>query len=171
MFTERKKSMPKPIFKEKTQIKTEEPKLKTNRESHSLSKQKLNQMTQNRILRKKRSQEYMDAVHKLDAGGHIHNQYKVNAIINVLNNEFPELDLAGVLLGIVSKCYLGEPYEVHSLDITGGIIEHYVRGQGMPGLLEAARGIAEHGGYDFIEVYSDCYRAVAPNGTVAVIKL
>ena len=29
------------------------------------------------------------------------------------------------MLGIVSICYLGKPYEVHSLDITGQIIEHY----------------------------------------------
>jgi hypothetical protein len=122
-----------------------------------------------RLLRKKRSKQYMDAIHELDAGGHVMNQSKVDEIINKISLEFPELEMSGILLGYVSKCYLGKPYEVHTLDIIGGIIEHYKARQPLPDGLEKARGIALHGGYAFIEVYSDCCRAVSEDGTVAVI--
>ena len=91
----------------------------------------------------------------MDAGGHVHNQNQVNEILNALREEFPEVEIAGILLGIVSTCYLGKPYEVHTVDITGEIIEHYKSGQVLPGGLEKARSIAIRGGYDFIEVYVD----------------
>ena len=123
-----------------------------------------------RLLRKTRSREYINAMHKLDAGGHVHNAQQVNEIIDAIKQELPEVVLAGVLIGIVSICYLGDPYEVHTLDIKGDIIEHYQKGQPLPGLLEKARGLALHGGYEFIEVYCDCLRAITPTGAVAVIK-
>ena len=131
--------------------------------------QQLDKMKMDRLLRKPRSKAYMDAVHRLDAGGHVHNQNKVNGIIDAIREEFPEVELAGVMLGIVSQCYLGKPYEVHTLDLGGGIIGHYKSGQPLPGGLEKARSIAIRGGYDFVEVYSDCCRAVSSSGSVAVI--
>ncbi len=126
-------------------------------------------MVMDRLLRKKRSKRYMDAIHSLDAGGHVHNQDKVNDIIDAIREEFPEVEINGVMLGIISKCYLGHSYEVHTLDVTGQIIEHYQTGQKMPGDLERARTIAMRGGYDFIEVYIDCLRCVSSNGTVSVV--
>ena len=54
--------------------------------------------------------------------------------------------------------------------MTGEIIEHYKSGQSLPGGLEKARSIAMRGGYEFIEVYSDCCRAVSSNGSVSVIN-
>lgn len=132
-------------------------------------KQQMNKMMLDRLLRKNRSKEYMDALHKLDSGGHVHNENKVNEIINTIKREFPEVELSGILLGYVAICYLGKPYEVHTLDITGGIIEHYKAGHTLPGGLEKARNIAMRGGYDFIEVYVDCCRAISANGSVSVI--
>ncbi len=132
--------------------------------------QQMDKMKMDKLLRKSRSKEYMEALHKLDAGGHVHNQNKVNEIINTIRSEFPEVELAGVLLGYVAICYLGKPYEVHTLDIAGGIIEHYKAGQPLPNGLEKARSIAMRGGYDFIEVYIDCCRAISANGTVSVIS-
>lgn len=132
-------------------------------------KQQMNKMMLDRLLRKNRSKEYMDALHKLDSGGHVHNENKVNEIINTIKREFPEVELRGILLGYVAICYLGKPYEVHTLDITGGIIEHYKAGHTLPGGLEKARNIAMRGGYDFIEVYVDCCRAISANGSVSVI--
>lgn len=111
----------------------------------------------------------MEALHKLDAGGHVHNQNKVNDIIRTIQEEFPEVQLGGVLLGYVSICYLGKPYEVHTLDLTGGIIEHYKTGETLPDGLEKARTIAMRGGYEFIEVYKDCCRAVSASGYVSII--
>lgn len=55
------------------------------------------------------------------------------------------------------------------LDAAGQIIEHYKQGEPLPGGLEKARGIAMHGGYEFIEVYSNCCRAISANGSVSVI--
>ena len=118
----------------------------------------MDKMKLDRLLRKTRSKEYMQSLHKLDVGGHVHNQHKVNEIINTIHNEFPDI------------CHLGKPYEVHTLDITGQIIEHYKSGQLLPGGLEKAHSIALRGGYDFIEVYIDCCRAISANGTVSVIS-
>lgn len=129
----------------------------------------MDKMKLDRLLRKTRSKEYMEALHKLDAGGHVHNQQKVNEIIDTIKNEFPEVEISGVLLGFVSICYLGKPYEVHTLDMTGQIIEHYKSGQILPGGLEKARSIALRGGYDFIEVYVDCCRCVSATGAVSVV--
>lgn len=126
-------------------------------------------MRLDRLLRKSRSKEYMDAIHHLDAGGHVHNKQKVDEMLQKIRDEFPEIEICDIMLGIVAICYLGAPYEVHTLDITGQIIEHYKSGQSLPGGLEKARSIAMRGGYDFIEVYVDCCRAVSENGTVSVI--
>lgn len=165
--------MPRPILRMPQQSKTEMKNIlsATNTQEKEQEQTKINQMKLDRILRKKRSKEYMDAIQKLDAGGHVHNQDKVNDIINAITKEFPEveMDLQGIMLGIVSICYLGDPYEVHSLDMTGRIIEHFKTGQALPNGMEKARTIAMRGGYAFIEVYENCCRAVSSNGTVSVI--
>ena len=161
--------MPKPMLK--TPQKTQQDSIlsATNTQAQKQQTQQMDKMKLDRLLRQPRSKAYMDALHKLDAGGHTHNQNKVNDIINTIQNEFPEVELGGVLLGFVSVCYLGKPYEVHTLDVTGGIIQHYKAGQPLPGGMEKARSIAMRGGYDFIEVYIDCCRAISSNGSVSVI--
>lgn len=163
--------MPKPMLKQpqlqsqSESILSATQNLQTKQQIHQMDKMKLD-----RLLRKTRSKEYMEALHKLDAGGHVHNQQKVNQIINTIRNEFPEVEISGVLLGFVSICYLGKPYEVHTLDMTGQIIEHYKSGQTLPSGLEKARSIALRGGYDFIEVYVDCCRCISTTGAVSVIS-
>jgi hypothetical protein len=122
-----------------------------------------------RLLRKSRSKGYIESVKTLDAGGHAHNQRQADDIVDAIRQEFPEIEISDILLGIVSKCYLGAPYEVHCLDLAGNIIKHYEQGKPMPGGLEKARSIAIRGGYEFIEVYVECCRAVNANGTVSVI--
>ena len=162
--------MPKPLIHNNTQSQTgsvlsfgQKTEIKQN--ANQMSKMQLD-----RLLRNTRSKRYMDALHKLDAGGHVHNQAVVKEIIDAIREEFPEVELSGVLLGFVSICYLGEPYEVHTLDLSGQIIEHYVKGQPLPGGLEKARSIAMHGGYEFIEVYTDCCRCISSTGSVSVVK-
>lgn len=165
--------MPKPMLKtsSKEQLQTGNLLSTTNQcQAKQQKAQQMDKMKLDRLLRQKRSKQYMDAIRKLDAGGHVHNQNKVNEIINEIRAEFPEVEIQGILLGYVSKCYLGKPYEVHTLDMTGQIIEHYKTGQILPSGMEKARGIAMHGGYEFIEVYVDCCRAVNGNGDVAVIE-
>ena len=165
--------MPRPMLRTPQQTQTQTNNLLSATNNNQQQKQKQQQMDKmklDRLLRQPRSKAYMDAIHKLDAGGHVHNQEKVNDIINTIRSELPEVELSGILLGYVAVCYLGRPYEVHTLDITGGIIEHYKSGQTLPNGLEKARSIAIRGGYDFIEVYVDCCRADSSNGTVSVIS-
>lgn len=163
--------MPKPMLRQpQTQAQTNTILSATQNQQQKQQTQQMDKMKTDRLLRKTRSKEYMDAMHRLDAGGHVHNQHKVNEIIDTIRNEFPDLEINGIMLGIVSICYLGKPYEVHTLDITGQIIEHYKSGQVLPGGLEKARSIAMRGGYDFIEVYVDCCRAISSSGAVSVIS-
>ena len=115
----------------------------------------MDKMKLDRLLRKARSKEYMQTLHNLDAGGHVYNQHKVNEMIDTIRNEFPDLEISGIMLGIVSICYLGKPYEVHTLNMAGQIVEHYKSGQMLPDGLEKARTIA--------------IRAISSNGFVSVI--
>lgn len=163
--------MPRPILRtpQKSETQTNSILSATRSPEQKQKTQQMDKMKLDRLLRQPRSKAYMEAMHKLDAGGHVHNQAKVDSIINTIRQEFPEIELAGILLGYVSICYLGKPYEVHTLDVGGGIIEHYKAGETLPNGLEKARGIAMRGGYDFIEVYTDCCRAISSNGTVSVI--
>lgn len=163
--------MPKPMLRQpQTQTQSNTILSATQNQQQKQQTQQMDKVKLDRLLRKSRSKEYMQALHKLDAGGHVHNQNKVNEIIDTIRNEFPDLEINGIMLGIVSICYLGRPYEVHTLDITGQIIEHYKSGRILPGGLEKARSIALHGGYEFIEVYVDCCRAISSNGSVSVIS-
>lgn len=163
--------MPRPILKQlQTQTQIGGILSATQQQSQKQQAQQMDKMKLDRLLRKTRSKEYMDALHKLDAGGHVHNQRKINDIIDTIKNEFPEVEISGILLGYISICYLGKPYEVHTLDMTGQIIEHYKSGQILPNGMEKARSIAMRGGYDFIEVYVDCCRAISSTGAVSVIS-
>ena len=153
-----------------TQTHTESILSATQKQEQKQQSSQIDKMKLDRLLRKTRSKEYMDALRKLDAGGHVHNQNKVDEIINAIREEFPEVDLNGILLGYVSICYLGKPYEVHTLDVSGQIIEHYHAGRSLPGGLEKARSIAIRGGYEFIEVYVDCCRCIGAGGSVSVIN-
>ncbi|HTW84275.1 MAG TPA: hypothetical protein VMD91_09430 [Candidatus Sulfotelmatobacter sp.] len=107
----------------------------------------------------------------LDAGGYVDDRSRVAALMQALEKEFPELALASFPRGIVARCYLGEPYEVHTLDLVlGQIITHYKRGQGLPDGLERARSLALHPDYAFVEVYADELRPVRADGAVTVVN-
>lgn len=165
--------MPRPLFRvpeNKTETQTQTHSNLSAAPPRTRQLSPLQQMEVERLLRKQRSKAYLDAVSRLDAGGHVHNREAVDQLLDAIRAEFPEVELHGVLLGIVSACYLGKPYEVHSVDMLGGIITHYRAGEPMPDGLEKARGIAIHGGYAFIEVYTDCCRAVDGFGNVSVIR-
>lgn len=161
--------MPRPMLK-RPETQTQTTSILNTRQEQKQQSQQMNKLVLDRLLRKTRSKEYMEALHKLDAGGHVHNRQKVQEIIDAIQNEFPEVELSGVLLGFVSVCYLGKPYEVHTLDMTGEIIEHYKIGQALPNGMEKARALALRGGYEFIEVYVDCCRCVSANGSVSVVN-
>jgi hypothetical protein len=107
---------------------------------------------------------------RLDAGGVVASKQKVQELIDRIASEFPELAEIQLPLGIVSRCYLGEPYEIHSLDSRLEIIEHYKRGETAPNGLEKARRLALHPSYAYIEVYTNMMCAVTHTGEVSIIK-
>jgi len=107
---------------------------------------------------------------RLDAGTHQSDRAALESLIEAISNEFPELGIEQRPIGIVSQCYLGEPYEVHICDLEGGIIEHFETFQSMPPLYERARTLALHPSYAFIEIYQDTLRAVSTDGAVSVIE-
>ena len=119
-------------------------------------------------LRVKRSAAYMAALTKLDAGAHGIDKEAARALIDAVRAEFPELTMDQLPLGIVAKCYLGEPFEVHTLDVAGCIVTHYKRGEPMPGGLEKARAVALNPYYAYVEVYPASLRPVRADGSVTV---
>ena len=163
--------MPKIMLKNTTETKSESNNTLSLTKPIEKTKTTVDTLTLQRILRKKRSQKYMEAMKSLDAGGHVHNQEKVNELINVIREEFPEVELikTGIFIGMVSKCFLGDPYEVHTVDFTHTIIKHYKQGETLPDGMEKARAMAARGIYEYIEVYTDYCCAVSSDGTVSMI--
>lgn len=86
--------------------------------------------------------------------------------MEAVHEEFGTAELASLPLGIVAKCFLGENYEVHILDLTGShIIKHFRSTETMPTDFEKARGLAQHKAYYFIEVYTDKLILVRADGS------
>jgi hypothetical protein len=122
-------------------------------------------------LRQKRSANYIRTMTQLDAGCHCQDPRAVEALIAAIQQELPEVTIDKLPIGIVCRCFLGEDYEVHTLDRTGGIMQHYRRNQSLPPLLERARSLALHSQYLFVEVYVDSLVAVRPAGETSIINI
>ncbi|GIN88223.1 hypothetical protein J6TS2_46090 [Heyndrickxia sporothermodurans] len=121
-------------------------------------------------LRQKRSAAYINIISKLDAGGVTCNHTKIEELIQVIQSEFPDINPYQYPIGIIARCYLGKPYEVHTLDVKLEIINHFKKGETLPQQMDRGRSLALHPSYEFIEVYNDTLRAVNRNGDVAVIQ-
>jgi hypothetical protein len=121
-------------------------------------------------LRQKRSTAYVEAMTQLDAGGHVHSRAATEALMEAIRNELPDIQIDALPVGILAKCFLGDPYEVHTLDCSGSIVQHYKRGQAAPNGMERARSLARGGQYAFIEVYTDKLIAVSALGQTAIIE-
>jgi hypothetical protein len=122
------------------------------------------------LLRVKRSNRYLEAMSRLDAGAHLADRAGIEGLIQVFIQEFPELGRGHAPLGIAARCLLGPPYEVHICDFAGTILEHFPRGRPMPAIFERARSLALHPGYACVEVYSDHLVAIGLDGQVAIIE-
>lgn len=120
-----------------------------------------------RELLKKRSKKYVDYFSKLDHKT-LTDTKGWTEIMQAIQEEFGTAELASLPLGIVSKCYLGQPYEVHILDLSATqIIHHYKTSEPMPDEFEKARNLAKHNAYAFIEVYKDKLLLIREDGTAA----
>lgn len=125
-------------------------------------------------LRQKRSAGYIEAMTRLDAGTHLHGAHAAQAtqdLLALLRQELPEVAIDALPMGIVAKCHLGVPYEVHTLTCAGSIIQHFKAGEPLPQQLERARSLAQHPAYAFIEVYPSRLITVSASGQTAIIDL
>jgi len=121
-------------------------------------------------LRQKRSPAYLKCVMRLDAGTHERQAAALQELLDAVTAEFPDLGVDERPIGVVSRCLLGAPYEVHICDLGGGIIDHFQHRRSMPPLFERARSLAAHGAYAFIEIYVSTLRTVAADGSVSVLN-
>lgn len=121
-------------------------------------------------LRQKRSSRYIEALTRLDAGTHTPGTQAAQDLLAAIREELPDVSVDALPLGIVAKCYLGAPHEVHTLECSGSIIRHYKTGEALPHLMERARSLAQHPGYAFIEVYSTKLITVSASGQTAIIE-
>ena len=120
-------------------------------------------------LRNRRSPGYCAACQRLDAGTTTGATLGAESVLAAVAAEFPDLDLQSRPLGLVARCLLGAPFEVHTCALDGTICQHFRRGQSLPPLFERGRKLALHPSYAFIEVYPDTLRAIATDGRVSTI--
>lgn len=124
--------------------------------------------TAGRLRTTPRSARYLAAVARLDAAATLL-PVQIEEIVDDLHREFAET-WSAVPLGFVAHCYLGAPFEAHTLTVDGAIIEHYRTGEALPGPLERARGLARSDRYGVIEVYPDRLVCVRTDGAVVTME-
>ena len=124
-------------------------------------------------LRKKRNKSYMELCGILDSNGSSLPQQYIDDIVNKIKDLFEEFGIPedSMPVAIISKCYLGENFEVHKLDMIGNILCHFRDFQKMDLLSERARNLSQNKNYDFIEVYNDCLRAIHIDGSVSELNI
>jgi hypothetical protein len=114
---------------------------------------------------KKRSKSYIDLIKKIDSKT-VSNTAGMNELLEEISREFGTADLSSLPIGIVSKCFLGHPYDVHIIDLSGtSIINHYKINEKMPSSFERARTLAIHNSYAMVEVYKDRLILIREDGT------
>jgi len=120
-----------------------------------------------RDILKKRSKRYLDLIASLDH--EVLNDTKgFEEVLKAIQEEFGTAELANLPLGIVAKCFLGHPYEVHTLDLSGSqIIRHYKAAESMEPDFEKARTVAKHNSYAMIEVYKDKMILIREDGSTS----
>lgn len=160
--------MPKPLFLNREQQEQDNvlslcSEIRSNKQTIFTS-----QNDRERFLRRRRSAEYIETLTKLDTGN-ADISSEIDRILDGIRKEFPLIEIPGDLLGYCSKCYLGREYEVHMVDFTGRIIQHFKKNEPMPNGMEKARTLAMDEHYAIIEVYTHCIRAIDEDGNVAVI--
>jgi hypothetical protein len=124
--------------------------------------------TGGRLKSGRRSENYLRAIRTLDAAGSL-SAVEIDEFVDGVRREFAE-KYHTIPFGIVARCFLGEPFEVHTLALDGSIIDHYRRGQALPAALERARALAGSPAYLAVEVYPDRLVCVRADGSVVLLE-
>jgi hypothetical protein len=118
-----------------------------------------------RDILKKRSKKYLDLISGLDAKT-LTETKGIGELLKAIKEEFGTTELTSLPLGIVSKCFLGSPYEVHTLSLSGNqIIKHFKTNETMEADFEKARTVAKHNAYALVEIYKDKIILIREDGT------
>ncbi len=104
-----------------------------------------------RSRRRIRPPDLLDAVRAIDTTVDSAGQ---QALINYLHQQYEAMQV-GMLIGLFSHCYLGQPYVDHRVDLAGSILEHYTATDHLPPQFDSARPLARTNAYLYIEVYQD----------------
>lgn len=119
---------------------------------------------------KKRSKEYINFITKLENI----DVYKINGfkeLTDQISNEIGPLGFSSSPLGILAKCFLGAPFDVHILGLEGEIIlNHYKASEPLPPSYSKARLLALHNQYSIVEVYNDKFILIDLEGNTTNIK-
>ncbi|WP_345991282.1 hypothetical protein AAEU33_05485 [Chryseobacterium sp. Chry.R1] len=133
--------------------------------NQSESKQTSSKIINDRDILRKRSEKYLKLIKGFDKELLTETRGK-EELMTIICEEFGTAELADLPLGILAKCYLGHPHEVHTLDLGGGqIIRHYKIGEPLPNNFEKARVLAKHNAYAFVEVFKDKLILIREDGT------
>lgn len=120
-----------------------------------------------RELLKKRSARYMELISGLDAKT-LTDTKGITNLIQTIQDEFGTADIANLPIGVLAKCFLGHPYEVHTLDLAGNqIVKHFKINETLPDGFEKARGLAKHNAYAFVEIYRDKVILIREDGSAS----
>lgn len=98
-----------------------------------------------------RSDELVTAVTRLDVVG---DETVRRELVDWIRSVYDDRQ-GGVLVGLMSQCFLGAPYVDHRLSLDGYILEHFRPGDIVPPAYAAARRLAQSGAYAFVEIYDD----------------
>lgn len=162
--------MPKPIFSDPKNQTRSDAVSRLSAELRQEQKQERRFETDNilRILRRRRSKEYIQTVIKLDAGSAHICQDDIEEMLQVIRNEFPETEISNHLCGMMAICKLPGDFDVHTLDVSGERIIHYSP-RAFESPLDQARQLCRMPQYSFVEIYHHTLRAISDNGAVATI--
>lgn len=118
-----------------------------------------------KTLLKNRSANYINLMSKFDTIVSTETR-GIDQLINIIQEEFGNAELVSFPIGILSKCYLGHPFDVHTLDLSGNnIVRHFKVSEPLPDGFEKARSLAVHNSYALIEIYKDCIVLVRSDGS------
>lgn len=135
--------------------------------TNSDKRQNASNFISDRDILKKRSENYLNIIKDIDSELLIETRGK-EQLLSKIQEEFGTAELANLPLGILAKCFLGHPHEVHTLDFNATqIIKHYKIGEPLPDHFEKARTLAKHNAYAFVEIYKDKLILIREDGTAA----
>ena len=118
---------------------------------------------------KKRSEGYINLIKNMDTDMLSQTGGK-EEFMKKLQEEFGTTDPAQLPIGILAKCFLEHPHDVHTLDLSSSVIlKHYAIGEALPPEFEKARNTALHNAYAFVEVYKDKFIVIHWDGTATFL--